>query len=188
MLTKSELRVKDSLIPSSPREFSGRMFCKKVLQDFLIKHCAFRSKQRRTAAQRGTLSGKGSEGSPPLQSRSRPERSRRTPGKIPKAGRVYRTLCKVELRIMGLAQTFQFEYESCDEIESLLRDLGEGYQFSEAGRSWMMSSHEPAPVRIEFRIEDFGLYVHRSGDYFSILGQLVEALTGRFGVVTIEDA
>ena len=86
---------------------------------------------------------------------------------------------------MGLSQDFRFRYVSPSQVQDLLRGLGfanvndrsEFFVLINAGQTFSF----------ECAIEPFGLRTDRAGEYFEFLGQFVEALTGQFGSIEVED-
>jgi hypothetical protein len=84
---------------------------------------------------------------------------------------------------MGLAQKFYFEYEKVNDIEKILI----GLSTHKSNNLWIISEYNQRVMLVECGIEDYGLYMHRSGDYFEIVGILVETLTGAFGKISSED-
>ena len=88
---------------------------------------------------------------------------------------------------MGLAQKLHFQYSSPDEIEEFLKEFSESFHLQKKGNLLIISSNDADDFIIELAIEDYGLYIHRSGNYFEIFGMLIEELTGKFGKTTIED-
>lgn len=90
---------------------------------------------------------------------------------------------------MGLRQQFRFSAQSETSVEDWLRRLGEVASLGEERESFLFSElpNEP-PFEFHCVIVEAGIDVNRSGEYFKFLGVFVEALTGEFGQVTIEDA
>ena len=84
---------------------------------------------------------------------------------------------------MGLAQSFKFKYNNISEIEKLLKELN----CSHKNNLWIISEFNEKQMNFEFTPEDYGLYSHRSGDYFEVLGLLLEKLTEKFGQVEVDD-
>lgn len=88
---------------------------------------------------------------------------------------------------MGLAQKLQFQYSNPDEIEEFLKEFSESFHLEKKGKLLIISSNDADDFIVELAIEDYGLYIHCSGNYFEIFGMLVEEITGKFGKATIED-
>ena len=84
---------------------------------------------------------------------------------------------------MGLAQSFKFDYNNILEVEKLLKEL----DCSKKNNLWIISEFNKRQMNFELALEDYGLYTHRSGDYFEVLGLLLEKLTERFGEVKVDD-
>ena len=84
---------------------------------------------------------------------------------------------------MGLAQSFKFDYNNILEVEKLLKELN----CSKKNNLWIISEFNKRQMNFELALEDYGLYTHRSGDYFEVLGLLLEKLTERFGEVKVDD-
>ena len=84
---------------------------------------------------------------------------------------------------MGLSQSFKFKYNNISEIEKLLKELN----CSQKNNLWVISEFNEKQMNFELTLEDYGLYTHRSGDYFEVLGLLLEKLTGKFGQVEVDD-
>jgi hypothetical protein len=88
---------------------------------------------------------------------------------------------------MGLSQKLHFQYSNFDEIEDFIKEFGESYHLERKDNLFIISSKEADSFIVELAIEDYGLYIHRSGNYFEILGMLLEEITGKFGKTTLED-
>ena len=71
---------------------------------------------------------------------------------------------------MGLAQSFRFKYNDTLEIENLLSD----FKCSKKDKLWIINNYNSKQMEFEIAIESYGLYTYRSGDYFEVLGVLVE--------------
>jgi hypothetical protein len=86
---------------------------------------------------------------------------------------------------MGLGQSFRFHYDSRKDIEQFLEGFLKNMQSTKRGELFVITEYEGKKLEFELAIEDYGLYSHRSGEYFELLGCLVEQLTGRFGKIEI---
>jgi len=90
---------------------------------------------------------------------------------------------------MGLAQQFRFSYNDGSDLEAFMNDLKEEYSVTRQSNGLYVIK----PIEgngsfvFEAAIEDYGLYTHRSGNYFTFVGILVERLTAIFGRLEIED-
>ena len=88
---------------------------------------------------------------------------------------------------MGLSQKFIFKYKSVNEIEDFLTEFCNPLQYQHHGKLWIIHEYNGQMMNFELAVEDYGLYTQRSGNYFEVLGLLVENLTGKFGKVEIDD-
>lgn len=91
---------------------------------------------------------------------------------------------------MGLHQNFRFEFESPDIVRQFLRELTHSATLSErADEFFVFSQLAGAPAfTFDCELTQDGLRSERAGEYFTFLGLFVEALTGQFGAVIVEDA
>jgi len=96
---------------------------------------------------------------------------------------------RVQKGNMGLAQQFRFSYNDGSDLEAFMNDLKEEYSVTRQSNGLYVIK----PIEgngsfvFEAAIEDYGLYTHRSGNYFTFVGILVERLTAIFGRLEIED-
>ncbi len=88
---------------------------------------------------------------------------------------------------MALGQSLRFHYDSRKDVEQFLEDFLKHMQSTKRGELFVITEYGGKKLEFELAIEDYGLYSHRSGDYFELLGCLVERLTGRFGKIEISD-
>lgn len=89
---------------------------------------------------------------------------------------------------MGLHQAFRFWAQSETLVEDFLRGLRESADLDEERERFLFSSKAGEPLfEFECLIVQGGIDVHRSGEYFKFLGVFLEALTGEFGRVSVED-
>ncbi len=87
---------------------------------------------------------------------------------------------------MGLSQNIRFQYDSREALEAFLQSLEDPFVVKRNREAFTIT--EPSQsFTFEIWIEPFGLYTHRSGEYFQFLGILVETLVGEYGPVEIED-
>ncbi|MBL1212219.1 MAG: hypothetical protein HND52_02580 [Ignavibacteriae bacterium] len=79
---------------------------------------------------------------------------------------------------MGLRQQLRFEYKE-DDLTKLLKDIG----YVKSGLLFIKKENN---FEVELGIEPYGLYIHRSGNYFEEFGFLIESLgniTTEIGIV-----
>jgi hypothetical protein len=90
---------------------------------------------------------------------------------------------------MGLHQTFRFKYESRESVRSFLGGLAASASVDERAPDFYVLSQVSDEPKFTFdcEITPTGIRSERAGEYFAFLGVFVEALTGRFGAVTVED-
>jgi hypothetical protein len=90
---------------------------------------------------------------------------------------------------MGLLQKIRFSAQSETLVEEFLRGLGEVADLDEERERFIFTSQagEP-PFQFHCTIVQGGIDAIRSGEDFKFLGVFVEALTGEFGMITVEDA
>ncbi len=89
---------------------------------------------------------------------------------------------------MGLHQSFHFNLTSPEEVREFLRGLVEVAALQERGDFFVFSRLPgEAPFTFDCELVPEGLNSERAGEYFTFLGLFVEALTGRFGRVEIDD-
>ena len=88
---------------------------------------------------------------------------------------------------MGLAQSFKFHHQDTNEIEAFLTDFCSAFDCQRNGQLWVIRGYNGKTMALELAVEDYGLYSHRSGEYFEVLGLLLERLTGEFGKVELDD-
>ena len=89
---------------------------------------------------------------------------------------------------MGLRQCFRFEHQSSEEVRAFLRELSDVAVLDDRGDFFVFSQCPGArPFTFDCELVADGIASDRSGEYFAFLGLFVEALTGRFGGVQVED-
>ena len=89
---------------------------------------------------------------------------------------------------MGLSQDFRFKYESSSEVRDFLRAQFDNVaNIHDRGECLVLSSKAGPTFTFDCVIMPFGLRTDRAGDYFTFLGQFIEALTGKFVTVEVED-
>lgn len=89
---------------------------------------------------------------------------------------------------MGLRQSFRFKHTSCEDIRTFLRELSDIAALEDRG-DFFVFSQRPGEAQFTFDCElaTEGINSERAGEYFVFLGLFVEALTGKFGRVEMED-
>ena len=90
---------------------------------------------------------------------------------------------------MGLHQRFHFQHTSAEEVREFLRGLSGSAAVRERPEFFVFSEINGQPAfSFDCELTSEGLVSERAGEYFAFLGVFVEALTGRFGAVVVEDA
>lgn len=80
---------------------------------------------------------------------------------------------------MGFSQYLRFDYKEKELVELLMN-----LDFKKEDKLFIYRNED---VLFEVAIENYGLYSHRSGNYFEILGKLVESIGDISTSLTIED-
>ena len=89
---------------------------------------------------------------------------------------------------MGLAQKFCFTYKSLSDVEDFINKFSPEFTVLKQDNGlYKISQRDGAAFSFELAPEDYGLYTHRSGEYFYFLGLFLERLTGLFGTIEVED-
>jgi hypothetical protein len=88
---------------------------------------------------------------------------------------------------MGLHQDFRFTYESPAQVQRFLRALSGVAKVEDRGEFFVFTQQSGPAFSFDCELLPFGLRTNRGGEYFLFLGQFVEALTGEFGAVEVED-
>lgn len=89
---------------------------------------------------------------------------------------------------MGLAQKFCFTYKSIAEVDDFINKFSSEFNVSKQENGlYEISQRDGIAFSFELTPEDYGLYTHRSGEYFYFLGLFLERLTGLFGTIEVED-
>jgi hypothetical protein len=88
---------------------------------------------------------------------------------------------------MGLRQTFRFHYASSAEVGAFLRGFASEFEVDDRGEFFVFRPRTGPPFTFDCELVAEGLRSDRAGNYFEFLGMFVEALTGQFGKVEIED-
>lgn len=89
---------------------------------------------------------------------------------------------------MGLSQDFRFKYESPAQVQDFLRAQFDNVANVDIrGDLFLFTSKGERKFTFDCVIMPFGLCSDRAGEYFTFLGMFIEALTGKFDTVEIED-
>ena len=89
---------------------------------------------------------------------------------------------------MGLRQSFRFRYQSSEEIRTFLRELSDDAVLDDRADFFVFSQRPGAkPFTFDCALVADGIASERAGEYFTFLGLFIEALTGKFGCVQVED-
>jgi len=89
---------------------------------------------------------------------------------------------------MGLRQSFRFSAQSETLVEEFLRRLSAVAPLDEERERFLFTNPpDELPFVFHCVIVQGGVNVDRAGEYFKFLGVFIEALTGEFGPVTVED-
>jgi hypothetical protein len=89
---------------------------------------------------------------------------------------------------MGLRQTFRFEADSPEEVRAFLRQFADVAAIDDRGEFFVFTQRTgEAPFTFDCELAPEGIHSERAGEYFRFLGLFVEALTGTFGRVEVED-
>jgi hypothetical protein len=89
---------------------------------------------------------------------------------------------------MGLRQNFRFKYSESTEVEAFLRNFGSNVSVEDKGQFFVFTPLNGESFTFDCQVVLHGLLSERAGNYFCFLGQFIEALTGQFGPVEVEDA
>ena len=89
---------------------------------------------------------------------------------------------------MGFSQDFRFKYESHSQVQDFLRTQFDNVaNVDERGDFFVYTSKDGPKFTFDCMIMPFGIRSDRAGEYFSFLGMFIEALTGEFSTVEVED-
>ena len=89
---------------------------------------------------------------------------------------------------MGLRQSLRFEHNSREEIRSFFRKLAAVATLDDRNDFFVFSELPGAPpFTFDCELVASGINCERAGEYFPFLGLFIEALTGRFGRIEVED-
>ena len=89
---------------------------------------------------------------------------------------------------MGLRQHFRFQYAEASDVRTFLRGLSEFVYVEDKEDFFVFTPLRGEAFTFDCELLPNGLSSERSGNYFNFLGMFIEALTGRFGPVQMEDA
>ena len=86
-------------------------------------------------------------------------------------------------------QVFRFKFDSTQSVRAFLLGLASNAVLLEDRGDFLAFGNRPNESSFTFDCEIVpdGLVTGRHGEYFSCLGVFIEALTGQFGAVTVED-
>ena len=90
-----------------------------------------------------------------------------------------------------MQQDFRFHFDDADDVRRFLRSFaGPTAQLDERADEFFVFTAHPGepPFSVDFWLRSWGLRSTRSENYFAFLGMFVDAVTGHFGPVTIEDS
>lgn len=89
---------------------------------------------------------------------------------------------------MGLHQEFRFKHASPEKVRVVLRGLPDAAAIEDRGDFFVFSQLPGgAPFTFDCELIESGIRSERAGEYFPFLGLFLEALTGTFGAVEVED-
>ncbi len=89
---------------------------------------------------------------------------------------------------MGIRQRFSFQRSTEAEVCAFLRQLASSATVQERPGFFVFTEQGSEPAfSFDCEVTSEGLLSERAGEYFAFLGIFIEALTGRFGAVKVED-
>jgi len=89
---------------------------------------------------------------------------------------------------MGLRQSFRFQFQTENDVRTFLRSFSQRVVITESPDFFVFSQLPGQPeFTFDCELVPDGINSDRAGKYFPFLGEFVEAITGRFGQVEIED-
>ncbi len=89
---------------------------------------------------------------------------------------------------MGLRQSFQFKFGAVEDVQSFLRSLSHSAVVDDRTDFFVFSELPGKPsFSFDCALVPEGLHSDRAGEYHQFLGVFIEASTGQFGRVEIED-
>lgn len=87
-----------------------------------------------------------------------------------------------------MKQTFRFSVSSRMSVAEFLRGFSTEYQLEDRRDFFVFRPRSGPEFVFDCAVVSGGLLTNRSGEYFHFLGVFLEALTGQFGKVEVEDA
>ena len=89
---------------------------------------------------------------------------------------------------MGLRQTFRFKFSAEEDVRSFLRTLSQSAVVDDRTDFFVFSQLPGQPdFTFDCELVPEGLHSERGGNYLEFLGLFIEAITGQFGCVEVED-
>ena len=89
---------------------------------------------------------------------------------------------------MGLSQTFRFKFTAKEDVQSFLRSFSNIAIVEDRSEFFVFSQLPGQPTfTFDCALVPNGLHSERADNYFTFLGIFIEALTGQFGCVEVED-
>lgn len=89
---------------------------------------------------------------------------------------------------MGLSQDFRFKCESHSRVQDFLRSqFDDVANVDDRGDLFVFTTKDGPEFKFACTIMPFGIRSDRAGEYFTFLGMFIEALTGEFSTVEVED-
>jgi hypothetical protein len=89
---------------------------------------------------------------------------------------------------MGLRQEFRFKYSAPSEVQEFLRNFTRTVNVEDRGEFFVFTPREGPKFTFDCALMPSGVLSERAGEYYGFLGMFMEALTGHFGAVVVEDA
>ncbi len=88
---------------------------------------------------------------------------------------------------MGLRQQFRFKYSATSDVQAFLRTLSHSAVVDDREQFFVFTPLSGPPFTFDCELNPEGLLSERAGEYYWFLGIFLEALTGTFGPVEVED-
>jgi hypothetical protein len=83
---------------------------------------------------------------------------------------------------------FRFDAPAETAVAGFLRSFASAYQVEDRGDFFVFRPISGPEFVFDCEVVPDGLLTNRSGEYYHFLGEFLEALTGHFGKVEVEDA